>query len=74
MARDLRLKLEQDSGRNTLRAAQPGTSGPPDLLQLAVEERDGLPLTALRRPLLDPLREHARFRETMAPAGLTPIR
>jgi serine/threonine-protein kinase len=44
-----------------------------DLLQLAVEERDGFVLTALRRPLWEPLREHPRFWHIMAPTGLTPI-
>ncbi len=42
-----------------------------DLLELAVEERDGMVLLAVRRPLWEPLRGHPRFREIMAPTGLT---
>jgi len=45
--------------------------GAADLLQAAVEERDGFVLMALRRPLWEPLREHPCFREIMAPTGLT---
>jgi serine/threonine protein kinase len=41
-----------------------------DLLQLAVEQRDGFVLLALRRPLWEPLRAHPRFNEIMAPTGL----
>jgi TolB-like protein len=44
-----------------------------DLLQLSVQERDGFALMALRRPLWEPLRAHPRFREIMAPTGLTSV-
>ncbi len=42
-----------------------------DLLQLAVDERDGFVLMAFRRPQWEPIRAHPRFREIMAPTGLT---
>jgi TolB-like protein len=42
-----------------------------DLLALAVAERDPFVLMALRRPLWEPIRAHPRFREIMAPTGLT---
>jgi TolB-like protein/Tfp pilus assembly protein PilF len=42
-----------------------------NLLQLAVEQRDGFVLLSVRRPLWEPLRTHLRFTEIMAPTGLT---
>jgi len=47
--------------------------GAMDLLALAVDERDGFVLMALRRPFWEPIRAHPRFGEIMAPTGLTSV-
>jgi TolB-like protein/cytochrome c-type biogenesis protein CcmH/NrfG len=59
----------------TFRAATAKAAGDLDrameLLELAVAERDPFVLFALRRPLWEAIRAHPRFREIMAPTGLT---